>query len=38
LVPAELCARMREIPDYDRTGAAFISHEARDLPRRAWPN
>ena len=27
------CDRLREIPDYDRTGASFISHEARDLAR-----
>jgi glycerophosphoryl diester phosphodiesterase len=32
-VPADLCARMRGIPDVARTGAAFISHEARDLDR-----
>ncbi|PTX45790.1 glycerophosphoryl diester phosphodiesterase [Gemmobacter caeni] len=32
LSPA-LCDRLREIPDYDRTGAGFISHEAADLPR-----
>ena len=27
------CDRLREIPDYDRTGASFISHEALDLSR-----
>ena len=27
------CARLRDIPDYDATGASFISHEARDLSR-----
>ena len=30
---AETCARLREIPDYDRVGASFISHEASDLSR-----
>lgn len=29
----DLCERLREIPDYDRTGASFISHEAHDLDR-----
>lgn len=29
----ELCARLRDIPDYARTGASFISHEAADLGR-----
>ena len=29
----ETCARLRDIPDYDRVGAAFISHEAADLGR-----
>lgn len=29
----DLCARLRAIPDYDRTGACFISHEAADLAR-----
>lgn len=28
-----ICARLRGIPDYDRTGSSFISHEAADLPR-----
>ena len=27
------CDRLREIPDYDRTEASFISHEAADLTR-----
>ena len=27
------CAELREIPDYDRTGSSFISHEAADLTR-----
>ncbi|MCW1918374.1 glycerophosphodiester phosphodiesterase family protein [Rhodobacter sp. KR11] len=27
------CAALREIPDYDRVGASFISHEAADLAR-----
>ncbi len=27
------CTRLRGIPDYDRTGATFISHEAADLSR-----
>ena len=28
-----ICDRLRAIPDYDRTGASFISHEAADLGR-----
>lgn len=28
-----ICARLRDIPDYDRTGSSFISHEAADLAR-----
>ncbi len=28
------CDKLRDIPDLDRTGACFISHEARDLPHR----
>jgi len=28
-----VCDRLREIPDYDRTGACFISHEVDDLDR-----
>jgi glycerophosphoryl diester phosphodiesterase len=27
------CDRLRAIPDYDRTGAGFLSHEAADLAR-----
>lgn len=30
-VPASRCADLRGIPDYGRTGASFISHEAADL-------
>lgn len=32
-LPAETCDRLRPIPDYDRVGASFISHEAADLTR-----
>ena len=32
-LPKETCARLRAIPDFDRVGASFISHEAADLPR-----
>jgi glycerophosphoryl diester phosphodiesterase len=32
-IPAEVCAHLREIPDYDRTGSSFISHQASDLAR-----
>lgn len=32
-IPAEVCARLRGIPDYDRTGSSFISHKASDLGR-----
>ncbi len=32
-VPAAVCETLREIPDYDRTGSCFISHEAYDLGR-----
>ena len=28
-----VCDRLREIPDYEATGACFISHEAEDLTR-----
>ena len=28
-----VCDRLREIPDYDRVGACFISHEVDDLDR-----
>ncbi len=29
----DICDRLRAIPDYDRTGASFLSHEAADLGR-----
>jgi len=32
-IPADVCAYLREIPDYDRTGSSFISHQASDLGR-----
>jgi glycerophosphoryl diester phosphodiesterase len=32
-LPAATCERLRDIPDAARTGASFISHEARDLAR-----
>lgn len=32
-LPAATCDRLRDIPDYDRVGACFISHEWQDLPR-----
>lgn len=32
-VPAAVCDVLRDIPDYDRTGSCFISHEAADLGR-----
>lgn len=32
-IPAEVCERLRGIPDYDRTGSSFISHQATDLDR-----
>jgi glycerophosphoryl diester phosphodiesterase len=32
-LPAATCARLRAIPDFDATGASFISHEAADLAR-----
>ncbi len=32
-VPAHVRDRLRDIPDYDRVGACFISHEATDLDR-----
>ena len=34
LLNDETRERLRRIPDYDRTGSAFISHEAPDLDRR----
>lgn len=33
LLPATTFERLREIPDYDRVGASFISHRATDLAR-----
>lgn len=33
LVSAEVCDRLRTIPDYDRSGSSFISHELADLDR-----
>lgn len=30
---SEVCDRLREIPDFDRTGSVFISHEVSDLDR-----
>lgn len=32
-LPPETCDHLRPIPDYDRVGASFISHEAADLAR-----
>lgn len=32
-LPPETCDRLRDIPDYDRVSASFISHEAGDLSR-----
>ncbi len=32
-LPPAICARLREIPDYDPTLSSFISHEAKDLVR-----
>jgi glycerophosphoryl diester phosphodiesterase len=32
-IPAATCERLREIPDYNHSGACFISHEADDLDR-----
>jgi len=32
-LPKDVCAHLRRIPDYDRTGSTFISHEAGDLGR-----
>ncbi|MFN3208776.1 MAG: glycerophosphodiester phosphodiesterase family protein [Roseovarius sp.] len=33
LLRAEVRDRLREIPDFDRAGAGFVSHQARDLDR-----
>lgn len=32
-LPPKTCARLRDIPDYSRAGACFISHEVADLDR-----
>ncbi|MDG2055699.1 MAG: glycerophosphodiester phosphodiesterase family protein [Tateyamaria sp.] len=32
-LPVAICDHLREIPDYDRVGASFISHEVTDLAR-----
>jgi glycerophosphoryl diester phosphodiesterase len=32
-LPVTVCDRLRDIPDYDRSGATFISHEGADLDR-----
>jgi glycerophosphoryl diester phosphodiesterase len=32
-IPAAVCDHLREIPDYDRTGSSFISHQVSDLGR-----
>jgi glycerophosphoryl diester phosphodiesterase len=32
-VPRQTCDALRDVPDYDRVQASFISHEARDLAR-----
>jgi glycerophosphoryl diester phosphodiesterase len=32
-LPADTCARLRDIPDYEATGSSFVSHEAADLSR-----
>lgn len=32
-LPTKTCDRLRDIPDYDRVGACFISHEVDDLTR-----
>lgn len=33
LIPAPVRERLRGIPDFDRVGAGFVSHEAKDLGR-----
>lgn len=33
-LPAAIRKHLRGIPDFDRTNAAFISHEAKDLTRK----
>lgn len=32
-LPDAVCDHLREVPDYDRVGASFISHEVDDLDR-----
>jgi len=32
-LPKDVCDHLREIPDFDRVGASFISHEVGDLDR-----
>ncbi|MEP1933394.1 MAG: hypothetical protein ABJJ37_19135, partial [Roseibium sp.] len=32
-LPEDICDHLREIPDYDRVGATFISHDVIDLNR-----
>ncbi|WP_299284172.1 glycerophosphodiester phosphodiesterase family protein [uncultured Tateyamaria sp.] len=32
-LPVAICEHLRQIPDFDRVGATFISHEAADLKR-----
>jgi glycerophosphoryl diester phosphodiesterase len=32
-ISADVCDYLREIPDYDRTGSSFISHQVTDLGR-----
>ena len=32
-LPPHVCDNLRGIPDYDRTGASFISYEGPDLTR-----
>jgi glycerophosphoryl diester phosphodiesterase len=33
LLPQTVCDHLRDIPDFNRVGASFISHEVADLPR-----
>ncbi|CUH45079.1 glycerophosphodiester phosphodiesterase family protein [Ruegeria atlantica] len=33
LLPQSVCDHLRDIPDFDRVGASFISHEVEDLDR-----
>ncbi|WP_170329674.1 glycerophosphodiester phosphodiesterase family protein [Ruegeria arenilitoris] len=33
LLPLTVCDHLRDIPDFDRVGASFISHEVADLSR-----